>query len=79
MQFVNFRTCPDDILPLCDYNEFQECFTYPELDELHKYKIILSTFMNVFRLHAKGLATGHFNHILWLDALKASKLEVLVP
>lgn len=39
----------------------------------------LSTFMSSFRLHAKGLAAGHLNHIFLLDALKAIKLEVFMP
>ncbi|XP_022993138.1 probable RNA helicase SDE3 isoform X2 [Cucurbita maxima] len=70
---------PDDILPLCDYNRDQECFTCPSLDKLHKYKIIFSTFMSSFRLHPKGLAAGHFSHIFLLDASAAIEPEVLVP
>ncbi|XP_022938436.1 probable RNA helicase SDE3 isoform X2 [Cucurbita moschata] len=70
---------PDDILPLCDYNRDQECFACPALDELHKYKIIFSTFMSSFRLRTKGSAPGHFSHIFLLDASAAIEPEVLVP
>ncbi|XP_022141690.1 probable RNA helicase SDE3 [Momordica charantia] len=77
--FRELKDVPYDILSLCDYDEINECFTCPSLDELHEYKIIFSTFMSSFRLHAKGLAAGHFSHIFLLDASAAIEPETLVP
>lgn len=70
---------PYDILSSCYYNEDEECFSSPILDKLREYKIIFSTYMSSFRLHAKGLAAGHFNHIFLLDASAAIEPETLVP
>ncbi|KAF9618885.1 hypothetical protein IFM89_002880 [Coptis chinensis] len=36
---------PYEILPLCPYN--RECFTCPPLQELHRFKVVLSTFAMV--------------------------------
>ncbi|KAG7016605.1 putative RNA helicase SDE3 [Cucurbita argyrosperma subsp. argyrosperma] len=70
---------PSDIMSSCYYNEDEECFSSPILDKLREYKIIFSTYMSSFRLHAKGLAAGHFNHIFLLDASAAIEPETLVP
>ncbi|XP_022938433.1 probable RNA helicase SDE3 isoform X2 [Cucurbita moschata] len=70
---------PYDILSSCYYNEDEQCFSSPILDKLREYKIIFSTYMSSFRLHAKGLAAGHFNHIFLLDASAAIEPETLVP
>lgn len=67
---------PMDILPSCLYKG--ECFTCPSLQELRKYRIILSTFVSSFQLRNEGITAGHFSHILLVDATSATEPEVMV-
>ncbi|XP_059633340.1 uncharacterized protein LOC132276093 [Cornus florida] len=67
---------PYDILPSCLYKG--ECFSCPSLQELRKFKVILSTFMSSFRLHNEGIVAGHFSHIFLVDASFATEPETMV-
>ncbi|XP_034915549.1 probable RNA helicase SDE3 [Populus alba] len=68
---------PIDILPSCAYKG--ECFTCPSLQELRKFRVILSTFVSSFRLRNEGIAAGHFSHIFLVDASSATEPEAMVP
>ncbi|KAJ4838865.1 hypothetical protein Tsubulata_010901, partial [Turnera subulata] len=68
---------PIDILASCPIEG--ECFACPSLQELRKYRVILSTFISSFRLHNEGIAAGHFTHIFLVDASSATEPEVMVP
>ena len=68
---------PIDILPSCAYKG--ECFTCPSLQELRKFRVILSTFVSSFRLRNEGIAAGHFSHIFLVDASSAIEPEAMVP
>ncbi|XP_019186820.1 PREDICTED: probable RNA helicase SDE3 [Ipomoea nil] len=70
---------PLDILPSCLYEDKTECFSCPLLNELCRYKVILSTFMSSYRLHNVGIKAGHFSHIFLVDASSATEPETLVP
>nr|GMD47782.1 probable RNA helicase SDE3 [Ipomoea batatas] len=70
---------PVDILPSCLYEDETECFSCPLLNELCRYKVILSTFMSSYRLHNEGIRAGHFSHIILVDASSATEPETLVP
>ncbi|XP_071927512.1 probable RNA helicase SDE3 isoform X1 [Coffea arabica] len=70
---------PVDILPSCLYESQTECFSCPSLEELGKFKIILSTFMSSFKLHSEGVKVGHFSHIFLVDASSATEPETMVP
>ncbi|XP_027096404.1 probable RNA helicase SDE3 [Coffea arabica] len=70
---------PVDILPSCLYERQTECFSCPPLEELRKFKIILSTFMSSFRLHSEGVKAGHFSHIFLVDASSATEPETMIP
>ncbi|KAF2295958.1 hypothetical protein GH714_035396 [Hevea brasiliensis] len=67
---------PTDILPSCIYEG--ECFSCPRLQELQKYRVILSTYVSSFRLHNEGIAAGHFSHIFLVDASSATEPEAMV-
>ena len=57
---------PEDILRSSLYK--QSCFSCPPVEKLRKYRVIFSTFMSSFRLHDKGIASGHFSQIFLVDA-----------
>lgn len=70
---------PKDILPSCTYEDKTGCFFCPSLDELRRYRVILSTFMSSHRLHSEGLEAGHFSHVILVDASSVTEPEALVP
>ncbi|KAG2707895.1 hypothetical protein I3760_05G167400 [Carya illinoinensis] len=68
---------PADILLSCPIKG--ECFTCPSLQQLRKFRVILSTFVSSFRLHNEGIPAGHFSHIFLVDASLAMEPEALIP
>ncbi|KAG1355211.1 putative RNA helicase SDE3 [Cocos nucifera] len=74
--FREYGLVPDDIIPACSYEG--ECFTCPPLSELQKFKVITSTFVSSFRLHAAGIEANHFTHIFLVDASSATEPETIV-
>eukprot|EP01018_Ginkgo_biloba_P006459 Gb_16211 [translate_table: standard] len=64
------------ILPYCLYED--EVFSSPSVRELLEYKVIVSTYMSVERLHTEGVPRGHFTHILLDRAGQASEPETTV-
>ncbi|KAL6292475.1 hypothetical protein ACE6H2_000617 [Prunus campanulata] len=67
---------PDDIFPSCHYED--PYFSCPPTEKLKKFRVIFSTLMSSFRLHDKGLTSGHFSHIFLLDASSAIEPETAV-
>ncbi|XP_008223835.1 PREDICTED: probable RNA helicase SDE3 [Prunus mume] len=67
---------PDDILPSCLYED--PYFSCPPTEKLKKFRVIFSTLMSSFRLHDKGLTSGHFSHIFLVDASSAIEPETAV-
>ncbi|ONI27145.1 hypothetical protein PRUPE_1G070300 [Prunus persica] len=67
---------PDDILLSCLYED--PYFSCPPTEKLKKFRVIFSTLMSSFRLHDKGLTSGHFSHIFLVDASSAIEPETAV-
>ncbi|GLT72009.1 hypothetical protein SLA2020_439830 [Shorea laevis] len=67
---------PIDILSSCPIEG--ECFACPPLQQLLKFRIILTTFVSSFRLHNEGIVAGHFTHIFLVDASSAMEPEVMI-
>ncbi|CAL8990393.1 unnamed protein product, partial [Prunus brigantina] len=67
---------PDDILPSCLYED--PYFSCPPTEKLKKFRVIFSTLISSFRLHDKGLTSGHFSHIFLVDASSATEPETAV-
>ncbi|KAJ6682467.1 RNA HELICASE SDE3-RELATED [Salix koriyanagi] len=67
---------PIDILTSCVYEK--DCFACPSIQELRKFRVILSTFVSSFRLHNEGIVAGHFSHIFLVDASSATEPETMV-
>ncbi|XP_037492966.1 probable RNA helicase SDE3 [Jatropha curcas] len=67
---------PLDILPSCVLKG--ECFACPPLQELQKFRVIVSTYVSSFRLHNKGIMAGHFSHIFVVDASSATEPEAMI-
>uniref|UniRef100_A0A6N2ME79 Helicase MOV-10-like beta-barrel domain-containing protein n=1 Tax=Salix viminalis TaxID=40686 RepID=A0A6N2ME79_SALVM len=67
---------PIDILPSCMYEK--DCFGCPSIQELRKFRVILSTFVSSFRLHNEGIVAGHFSHMFLVDASSATEPETMV-
>nr|XP_010918409.1 probable RNA helicase SDE3 [Elaeis guineensis] len=74
--FREYHLVPDDIIPACLHEG--ELFTCPPLSELQRFKVITSTFLSSFRLHAAGIEANHFTHIFLVDASSATEPETLV-
>ncbi|MGV7468025.1 AAA domain-containing protein, partial [Mycobacterium kansasii] len=64
-------------LPFCFYDD--SLFGCPPLQELVRYRIIISTYMSSSLLHAEGVRRGHFSHIILDEAGQASEPETMVP
>ncbi|XP_020590457.1 probable RNA helicase SDE3 isoform X2 [Phalaenopsis equestris] len=54
-------------------------FKCPPLKALLRYRVIISTYMSSFLLHAEGIRNGHFSHIFLDEAGQASEPETMVP
>uniref|UniRef100_A0A6N2M997 Dihydroorotate dehydrogenase (quinone), mitochondrial n=1 Tax=Salix viminalis TaxID=40686 RepID=A0A6N2M997_SALVM len=65
-----------DILTSCLFEN--DCFGCPSIQELRKFRVILSTFVSSFRLHNEGIVAGHFSHIFLVDASSATEPEAMV-
>ncbi|XP_038719000.1 uncharacterized protein LOC120011900 isoform X3 [Tripterygium wilfordii] len=60
------------------YGEEDGCFSVPPLDELQKFRVIVTTYMSSFRLHNEGIVAGHFSHLFLVDASSATEPEIMV-
>lgn len=69
---------PPEIYPYCCYNEDEQTYYCPPLEELREYKLIVSTYMSTARLQNSGLHAGHFTHIFLDTAGQASEPETMV-
>ncbi|GMY39323.1 probable RNA helicase SDE3 [Fagus crenata] len=67
---------PVDILRSCPVKG--ECFVCPSLEELRKFRIILSTYVSSFRLFNEGITAGHFSHIFLMDASSTTEPEAMI-
>ncbi|KAJ0095051.1 hypothetical protein Patl1_16396 [Pistacia atlantica] len=71
--FREINGVPDDILSLCLYEG--ECISFPSVQKLTEFRVILSTFASRFRLRNAGVTAGHFSHIFLVDASSATEPE----
>ncbi|XP_010249485.1 PREDICTED: uncharacterized protein LOC104592041 [Nelumbo nucifera] len=76
--FRGYDDVLDDILPLCSYEEEEELFTWPSVEELQNFKVIISTYITSARLHEHGICAGHFSHIFLVDASSVTEPEAIV-
>lgn len=54
-------------------------FKCPPLNDLKRYRIIISTYMSAALLYAEGVKRSHFSHILLDEAGQASEPETMIP
>ncbi|KAL6997824.1 putative RNA helicase sde3 [Sarracenia purpurea var. burkii] len=54
-------------------------FKCPELKDLTRYRIIISTYMSASLLYSEGIMPGHFSHIFLDEAGQASEPETMIP
>jgi helicase MOV-10 len=74
--FREIDDVPIDILRSCPLKG--ECFVCPSLQELRKFRIILSTYVSSFRLYNEGIIAGHFSHIFLVDASSTTEPEATI-
>ncbi|GLT30931.1 hypothetical protein SLA2020_057040 [Shorea laevis] len=48
------------------------------IDNLKQFRVVLSTFVDSYCLHDKGISAGHFNYIFLVDASSATEPETMV-
>lgn len=73
----SYDDVPPDFIRFCYFEE--SIFKCPPLNALRRYRIVISTYMSSFLLHAEGLRSGHFSHIFLDEAGQASEPETMVP
>ncbi|KAL5541531.1 hypothetical protein UlMin_009241 [Ulmus minor] len=66
-----------DLMDFCLFEN--NVFTCPALNELSRYRIIVSTYMSAAVLYAEGINRGHFTHIFLDEAGQASEPETMIP
>lgn len=73
-QFDDIKT---DLYRFCYHEESN--FKCPPLQNLMRYKIIISTYMSASLLYAEGIRQGHFSHIFLDEAGQAYEPETMIP
>ncbi|PKU67749.1 probable RNA helicase SDE3 [Dendrobium catenatum] len=66
-----------DFIRFCFFED--TTFKCPPLKALLHYRVIISTYMSAFLLHAEGIRKGYFSHIFLDEAGQASEPETMVP
>lgn len=64
-------------LEFCCYEDY--LFSCPSLNELKRYRVVISTYSSASRLYSEGLKKGHFMYIFLDEAGQASEPETMVP
>ncbi|KAM9343086.1 putative helicase mov-10-B.1 isoform 2-T2 [Pholidichthys leucotaenia] len=67
-----------DPLKKCS-NLVGDCYEYPAVKELMKYKIMVTTLLTAGRLVTGGIEPGHFTHVFVDEAGHAVETECLIP
>ncbi|GLJ29187.1 hypothetical protein SUGI_0575620 [Cryptomeria japonica] len=72
-----YQDAPLCILPCCCYRD--SMFYCPPVEELLKYKIIVSTYLSAAILDAQEVPHGHFTHIFLDESAQGTEPETMVP
>uniref|UniRef100_A0A8C7DSX0 RNA helicase n=1 Tax=Naja naja TaxID=35670 RepID=A0A8C7DSX0_NAJNA len=59
----DYRTVPEDIKPVCNWDEAQNCHVFPRKEKLQSYKVIITTLVTAGRLASADFPQGHFSHV----------------
>ncbi|XP_062999361.1 helicase MOV-10 [Elgaria multicarinata webbii] len=73
-----YRTIPEDIKPVCNWDKEKKCPVFPEKEELQNYQVIVTTLVTAGRLVSAGFPPGHFSHVFIDESGHAVETESLV-
>ncbi|XP_026530953.1 putative helicase MOV-10 [Notechis scutatus] len=74
----DYRTIPEDIKPVCNWDEAQSCHVFPRKEKLQSYKVIITTLVTAGRLASADFPQGHFSHVFIDESGHAVEPESLI-
>uniref|UniRef100_A0A8C5RGE4 RNA helicase n=1 Tax=Laticauda laticaudata TaxID=8630 RepID=A0A8C5RGE4_LATLA len=74
----DYRTIPEDIKPVCNWDEAQSCYVFPRKEKLQSYKVIITTLVTAGRLASADFPQGHFSHVFIDESGHAVEPESLI-
>merc|ERR1719186_2291517 len=73
------KSIPEDILSVSNVEKVSgNSFSYPAVEELTKYRVLVVTLVTAGRLVSSGFPTGHFSHVFIDEAGQATEPEALI-
>ncbi|XP_043932875.1 helicase MOV-10 isoform X2 [Protopterus annectens] len=75
----DYKMIPEDVKPYCNWDSQQESFVYPSIEDLQKYRIIITTLVTAGRLVSADFPKYHFSHIFIDEAGHAVEPECVIP
>ncbi|KAH9303784.1 hypothetical protein KI387_008188, partial [Taxus chinensis] len=72
-----YQDVPLHILPCCSYRDSMFCC--PPVEDLIKYRVIVSTYLSAAILDARAVPQGHFTHIFLDESGQGTEPETMVP
>uniref|UniRef100_A0A670YHZ1 RNA helicase n=1 Tax=Pseudonaja textilis TaxID=8673 RepID=A0A670YHZ1_PSETE len=73
-----YHTIPEDIKPVCNWDEAQSCHVFPRKEKLQSYKVIITTLVTAGRLASADFPQGHFSHVFIDESGHAVEPESLI-
>merc|ERR1719186_713093 len=75
----SFKSIPEDILNVSNVERMSgNSFSYPAVEELTKYRVLVVTLVTAGRLVSSGIPKGHFSHVFIDEAGQATEPEALI-
>ncbi|XP_063153493.1 helicase MOV-10 [Candoia aspera] len=74
----DYRTVPEEIKPVCNWDEAQNCPIFPSKEKLQRYQVIITTLTTAGRLVAADFPQGHFSHVFIDESGHAVEPECLI-
>ena len=73
----SLATVPEALLPVSNVDRGR--YTYPSLEELLEYRVIVITLVSAGRLVSANIKAGHFTHLFIDEAGQATEPELVIP
>ncbi|XP_013921851.1 PREDICTED: putative helicase MOV-10 [Thamnophis sirtalis] len=74
----DYRTIPEDIKPVCNWDNAENCPVFPKREKLQSYQVIITTLVTAGRLASADFPEGHFSHVFIDESGHAVEPESLI-
>ncbi|XP_025018774.1 putative helicase MOV-10 isoform X1 [Python bivittatus] len=74
----DYRTVPEEIKPVCNWDKAKNCPTFPSKAKLQNYQVIITTLLTAGRLVSADFPQGHFSHVFIDESGHAMEPESLI-